>query len=309
MLIPRGRPPAGGWPLIAWAHGTSGVARRCAPSLQKDLEYAELGLGGMVQAGFAVVATDYHGLGTPGPHQYVNKLAQARDVIYSVPAARRAVPSLGRRWAAVGHSQGGVAMWGVAELEAEIHDPDYLGAVSVAGSGDLRVGLERMAGSGDAAAFYLAYMAYAIRARSPAFEVERMLTGRSLGHYPAATTRGCWYYAYASYLDVHGGPVLKKGWDGDPAVRRFIDDNRMGEVPMARPFLVVAGEADRTVPFDLVKQTVARACAAGHPLALRSYPGLDHSETMREGTGDILQWIRDRYDGRPVAGECAPPQT
>ena len=78
---------------------------------------------------------------------------------------------------------------------------------------------------------------------------------------------------------------------------------------MARPFLVVAGEADRTVPFDLVKQTVARACAAGRPLALRSYPGLDHSETMRHGTDEILQWIRDRYDGRPVAGECTSPPT
>ncbi len=311
VLIPPGRPPAGGWPVIAWAHGTSGVAQQCAPSLEKDLEYGELGLMPMVRAGFAVVATDYHGLGTPGPHEYVNKLAQARDVIYSVPAARRAVPSLGRRWAAVGHSQGGVAMWGVAELEALTHDPDYLGAVSVAGAGDLRVGLERMAASGDAATFYLAYMAYAIHARSPAFRADRMLAGRALGHYRAATTRGCWYYAYASYLDAHEGPALKKGWEAHPAVQRFIDDNRMGEAAMARPFLVVAGEADRTVPFALVQKTVTRACATGHLLALRTYPGLDHSETMRDSTDYILDWIRDRYAGRPATGECAapPPQS
>ena len=38
-----------------------------------------------VAAGFAVVATDYHGLGTEGPHQYVNKTAQAHDVVYSIP--------------------------------------------------------------------------------------------------------------------------------------------------------------------------------------------------------------------------------
>jgi len=307
VLIPPGRPPEGGWPVIAWAHGTAGVARQCAPSLQKDLEYGEIGLMPMVRAGFAVVATDYHGLGTPGPHEYVNKLAQARDVIYSVPAARRAVPSLGRGWAAVGHSQGGVAMWGVAELEALAHDPGYLGAVSVAGAGDLRAGLGRMAASGDAAAFYLAYMTYAIQARSPEFRAGQMLTGRALNHYRAATTRGCWYYAYADYLDVHGGPVLKKGWEGQPAVQRFLDDNRMGEAPMARPFLVIAGEADRTVSFALLKQTVDRACAAGHVLALRSYPGLDHSEAMRDSTADILEWIRDRYAGRPLTGECAPP--
>src|SRR5580658_2939446 len=127
VLIPSGTAPAGGWPVIAWAHGTTGVARMCAPSLQKDVAYGEEGLMPMVRAGFAVVATDYHGLGTIGPHEYVNKVAQGHDVIYSIPAARAAVPSLGRKWAAVGHSQGGLAAWSVAEMETGLHDPDYVG--------------------------------------------------------------------------------------------------------------------------------------------------------------------------------------
>ena len=86
----------------------------------KDVEYGSEGLMPMVAAGFAVIATDYAGLGTPGPHQYDNKIPQANDVVYSVPAARAAVPSLGRRWVTIGHSQGGVAVWGVAELEARL---------------------------------------------------------------------------------------------------------------------------------------------------------------------------------------------
>jgi hypothetical protein len=133
VLIPAGAAPPEGWPVIAWAHGTAGVARMCAPSLMKDVLYGSEGLMPMVAAGFAVVATDYAGLGTPGPHQYDNKIPQAHDVVYSVPAARAAVPSLGRRWVAIGHSQGGVAVWGVAEMLAERGDPDYLGAISVAG--------------------------------------------------------------------------------------------------------------------------------------------------------------------------------
>ena len=56
----------------------------------KDYYYGELGLDEFLRAGFAIVGTDYHGLGTPGPHQYVNKTAQVNDVIYSVPAARAA---------------------------------------------------------------------------------------------------------------------------------------------------------------------------------------------------------------------------
>ena len=72
VLIPAGSPPRGGWPVIAWAHGTSGVARMCAPSLMKDVEYGSEGLMPMVAAGFAGIATDYAGLGTPGAHQYDN---------------------------------------------------------------------------------------------------------------------------------------------------------------------------------------------------------------------------------------------
>src|SRR5271163_2489850 len=120
VLIPAGKAPPKGWPVIAWAHGTSGVSRLCAPSAMKDVYYGDEGLMPMVAAGFAVVATDYHGLGTEGPHQYVNKVAQARDVIYSIPAARAAVPSLGSKWVVDGHSQGGLAAWGVAEAEHDL---------------------------------------------------------------------------------------------------------------------------------------------------------------------------------------------
>ena len=107
----------------------------CAPSLQKDVAYGEEGLMPMVRAGFAVVADDYHRLGTDGVHQYLNKVAQGRDVIYSIAAAHAAVPALGKRWVVDGHSQGGMTAWSVAEMEATLRDPDYLGAVSVSGSG------------------------------------------------------------------------------------------------------------------------------------------------------------------------------
>src|SRR5258706_5986957 len=85
VLIPAGTPPRAGWPIIAWAHGTSGVGRLCPPSAMKDVYYGDEGLMPMVAAGLAVVATDYDGLGTEGAHQYVNKVAQADDVAYSIP--------------------------------------------------------------------------------------------------------------------------------------------------------------------------------------------------------------------------------
>ena len=304
VLIPAGSPPAGGWPIIAWAHGTSGVARQCAPSLQKDLLYGEESLMPMVRAGFAVVATDYHGLGTIGPHQYVNKIAQAHDVIYSVPAARAAVPALGSRWAVVGHSQGGIAAWSVAEMQSALRDPQYVGAVSVAGAADLKAVLGQMGSADSSAAYYLTYMAYAIHARTPEFKPSDMLVGNALARYSDATTKGCWNYAYASFLKAPAGRNLKDDWDQTEGAKQFFKDNELGSSPTFGPLLVIGGEADETVPIASLRATVAKACRNGIALTFRSYPGLDHDPTMDRSTPDQLAWIRDRLAGLPATNSC-----
>jgi len=307
VLVPAGTPPPGGWPVIAWAHGTSGVGRQCAPSLMKDYYYGELGLAEFLRAGFAVVGTDYHGLGTPGLHQYVDKIAQVNDVIYSVPAARAAVPSLGRRWVADGHSQGGLAAWGVAERESGLRDPDYLGAVSVAGAAhpeDLLTHLGDTPGVG----FYLAFMAYGIHARFPSFAVTDMLTPLAMQRYAAASRDGCWYHGYALYADLTSTAILKAGWNRNPWARRFFQENELGETPVTGPLLVIAGEADATVPIEGVRQTVAHACKAGSPLlSFHSYPGFDHDPTMLETVRDQIGWIGERFAGTPAAGNCPLP--
>ncbi|MFI4933546.1 MAG: lipase family protein [Caulobacterales bacterium] len=304
VLIPAGPTPAGGWPVIAWAHGTSGVARQCAPSLMKDVYYGDEGLMPMVRSGYAVVATDYHGLGTPGTHQYVSKPAQAYDVVYSVVAARAAVPSLGDRWVVDGHSQGGLAAWGVAELEHARRDPGYLGAVAVAPASQLREVLTRPRTS-TAASFYLEYLAWAIHARTASFKAADMLTGAALARYSDVTSNGCFYYAYASFLGDTKPPVLKAGWNDTPAARRFFRDNEIGATRIGGPLLVLAGEADQTVPIATVRTTVKNACARGVALELRTYPGLDHDPTMENSTPDQLAWIADRFAGKPSGNDCA----
>lgn len=307
VVVPGGAAPAGGWPIIAWAHGTSGVGRQCAPSLMTDLSYGDLGLTDMVRAGFAIVASDYHGLGTPGLHQYASKIAQARDVIYSVPAARAAVPSLGRRWVADGHSQGGLAAWGVAELESTLQDPDYLGAVSVAGAARLDELLTHLGGT-PGVGFYLAFMAYGIHARFPSFAVTDMLTPRALQRYAAAASEGCWYHGYALYADLAGTTLLKPGWNRSAWVRRFFKEDELGATPVTGPLLVIAGEADATVPIEGVRQTVARACRTGSPrLEFRSLPGLDHDPTMVRSVPGQLAWIGERFAGAAVTGSCPAP--
>jgi alpha-beta hydrolase superfamily lysophospholipase len=303
VLIPAGAAPTGGWPIVAWAHGTSGVARMCAPSLMRDLAYGEEGLMPMVRAGFAVVATDYHGLGTQGPHQYVSKTAQARDVVFAIPAARAAVPELGRGWVVDGHSQGGLAAWAVAELEATRHDPGYLGAVAIAPATNLGA-LADMTLAPKGVAFYLDYLTYAIHARSPGFSPARVLTGAALSRYADVTTKGCWNYAFASFLDDSKPSRLRSGWAETAAAKRFFADTVVGQVRLTAPLLVIAGEADQSVPIDGVRHSVAIACHTGSALEFKSYPGLDHDPVMVNSTPDQLDWIRARFSDQPVSSNC-----
>ena len=304
VLIPAGTPPSSGWPIIAWAHGTSGVARLCAPSAMKDVYYGDEGLMPMVAAGFAVVATDYHGLGTDGPHQYVNKVAQAHDVIYSIPAARAAVKSLGSKWVADGHSQGGLAAWGVAEAEHDLEDPGYLGAVSVAGVArevDFFSHLSNTPGVG----FYLAFMAAGIQARYPEFNPHDLLSDGVLEHYADVTTKGCFYYGYATYAAATSGTLLRAQWEKIVWIHRFFEGNAVGSAPIGGPLLVIAGEADQTVPIEGVRAAVRQICAAKQPVTFRSYPGLDHDPTMQISTQDQIKWIRARFAGKPATSNCA----
>src|SRR5207244_7976793 len=32
VTVPKGKAPKGGWPILTWAHGTTGIADSCAPS-------------------------------------------------------------------------------------------------------------------------------------------------------------------------------------------------------------------------------------------------------------------------------------
>src|ERR1700722_4928481 len=305
VLIPAGPPPRRGWPIIAWAHGTSGVARMCAPSLMKVVEYGSEGLMPMVAAGFAVVATDYAGLGTPGPHLYDNKIAQANDVVYSVPAARAAVPLLGPRWVAIGHSQGGVAVWGVAELEAKLKDPTYSGAISVAGD----MSYESFE-THDAVTFdtitnlYWPLTAFGVKASYPSLDVARMLSPVMLERYEDITSKGCWYYAYAAAAEIGHQPAVQRGWNEIPELARYNRDSRSADKPIRGPLMVLAGDDDASVNFANIQSGVEEACRNSLPIEFVHRPGLDHDPLMEKTIDLQLHWVRARLDEKPWSGNC-----
>jgi alpha-beta hydrolase superfamily lysophospholipase len=305
VLSPAGPAPRGGWPVIAWAHGTSGVARMCAPSLMKDVEYGSEGLMPMVAAGFAVVATDYVGLGTPGPHLYDNKIAQANDVVYSIPAARTAVAGLGRRWVAIGHSQGGVAVWGVAELEAKLQDPTYRGAISIAGDMSYESFEAHDAVTFDAiTSMYWPLTAFGAKASYPSLDVARMLAPVMLERYEDVTSKGCWYYAYAAAAEIGHQAAVRPGWNKIPELSRYNRDSRSTDKPIRGPLMVLAGDDDASVNFANIQDGVAEACRNRLPIEFMHRPGLDHDPLMEKTIDMQLNWVRARLDGKPWSGNC-----
>ncbi|OWZ24256.1 Lipase secreted [Phytophthora megakarya] len=116
IALPFSLPNNGEFPLVAYAHGTIGLYRGCAISNGPNLfDYNSWSL--LSERGYAIVGTDYAGLGTYGTdHKYCAFPAHAKDLYHSVTAARHAFGSvLSTSWMAVGHSQGGGAVWKLAE--------------------------------------------------------------------------------------------------------------------------------------------------------------------------------------------------
>ncbi|HLY56451.1 MAG TPA: lipase family protein [Stellaceae bacterium] len=298
VLVPPGTPPAGGWPVIAWAHGTTGVARICAPSEARDL--ASPSPAAMAAAGYAVVAPDYVGLGPEGRHAYLNKPSHARDIVNALPAARAAVASLGRKWVVDGHSQGGLAAWGAAEMAKD--DPDFLGAVVVSGATDLAALSDLEAHPGGAA--LLPYLAFGIKVRLPLFKVGDMIREPALERFAIVTSKGCLALDAATFGPLPWRSFIKPGWTKSPMVQQYFSESTVGEDPVDRPMLVIAGGGDNIVPIAVTKAVVAKACTHHLPIEFRAYPALDHVQSMDQTLKEQLAWIADRFAGKPGKSTC-----
>ncbi|MEV0294321.1 lipase family protein [Nocardia sp. NPDC050710] len=131
IFVPEGTPPPGGWPTISWGHGSNGLGDQCAPTVVGRPAPESSYLADLLADGFAVVASDYIGLGTEGLPNYLDSGGEAHAMIDIVRAARGLYPAIGSVWLAQGHSQGAHAALNTAP-RAERYAPelDYRGTVA-----------------------------------------------------------------------------------------------------------------------------------------------------------------------------------
>ncbi len=293
VLIPDGKPPASGWPVIAWAHEFRGAARPCAPSLMKNLGAGPI-LAMYASLGYAVVATDYSGLGSDSGTAVEDMQSNALDVMYSVSAARAAVPEIGSKWIALGTFQGALAA--VAVAESDVHDPNYLGSVAVSGLSDAQEAYRRFAVQSPD---HMLALALTVQTLYPEFSLSSVLTSEALPAYEHFTS-SC-EGAVPSELK---STMLKSGWEDDRFVKEFFRGNTPGRRVAHGPILVISGGADTVIPAELSATTVGRMCKAGDRVDFLRYPNLDASGVMAASTADQISWIRARFAGDNAPSNC-----
>lgn len=296
VLFPGKKAPAGGWPIIAWAHDLNGVARSCAPSLGRNLRQGSF-LSMYVQLGYAVVATDYAGLGTSVRNAYADMSSNASDVIYSVAAARKAVPQLGSRWIAMGTGEGAIAVIAAGELEQGMRDPNYLGSITLSHLADLR---EAYKSAVQASPESLLFLAYGVQTVFPKFDVNQILTARAM---PLYRQIGVECKLSDSSPTPSTAEIMKPKWESNRFVQAFFDRNRAGLKPAAGFLLVISSQGDPRIMET--EKTVSRMCGQGDRVEFEKYPSADPGTLMGDSVREQIGWIQEVFGNKAVQTNCS----
>lgn len=296
VFVPAGTPPSGGWPVLSWEHGTVGLADECAPSTagrsKRDLDY----LATWLRQGYAVVATDYIGLGTPGPHAYLDGRAEAHAGIDMVRAARAVDDSLSSKWVAIGQSQGGGAAVFTASLAtAYAPELDYRGAVATGPASNVveaasLLGPDAPPIDNAHLTAYVAYVLNGLKAARPGFDLDSYLS--PVGKQLATAAESLCFQPLA---DRAQGISVDRLFSRPLADGDFVATARpVMDVPLTgydRPLFIGQGTNDTDVPAPLTAKLVTDMELHGVRPEVHVYPGKDHSATMAASLSDSIPFV------------------
>lgn len=311
VVVPR--EGEGDWPVIDWAHGTTGVAQHCAPSLspQPFESGALFVLPDVIANGWALVATDYIGLGTEGPHPYLVGEPTGHAVLDAVRAARQLDEArLGDQTVVWGHSQGGgAALWTGVLADEYAPDVPLDGVAALAPAADLRGlanDLPHLTGGSlimsfviDAYAHVFDDITYREYVRPGAEATVREMATRCFAD-PATAV---------SVLDLMGlsndPDILAADPTGGPLGTRLVDNTPPAEI--TAPLLIGQGAADGLILPETQDAYVEGLCESGVRVDYRVYEGRDHVPLVQRDSPlipELLVWTQSRFAGDPVADGC-----
>lgn len=309
VVVPGGTPPATGFPIVSWAHGTTGVASGCAPS--RDGPSTIPDLSALVAAREIVVAADYRGLGAPGLHPYLVGTSEAEDVLDGARAARSLEGGAASNAVVVlGFSQGGQAALFAGEI-AQTYAPELFvaGVAAVAPVTsvlDLAPTGDQPPPSGQSAFTAMALFAWARHYRS--FPLQKALTPAGLAAISAVSS-SCIDGVASLYDAVPPARFFQPGWQNLPGIQAANQANLPGGSPTSAPILVVQGTADDVVPFGRTTNFVGRRlCRSQYDsVDYVAQQGVGHGQVLDLSTTVINRWIRARFSGGSTVDSCTRP--
>lgn len=309
VIVPKGAVPRGGRDVVAWAHGTSGVAESCAPSQSKALFESIAGLSQLLAAGYAVVATDYAGLGTPGPHPYLVGDGSAYSVLDSVRAAREfGRGSIGNRFVVWGESQGGhAALWTGQFARRYAPELQLVGVAAAAPPTDLK---ENLTG-GTNPLIKALLTAYTGMSWSQTYGIPLSTILKPVGQDLAKRlARNC----------VSTDPVALKTKIGlfrfsrtlakvdistSPPWAERLRGNSVQTGGFSVPVLIAQGSADPIVAPGVTLNFAQSLCRSRSvPVRFLAIEGGDHFSIGKRSAEVTVRWIADRFAGQSAPDDC-----
>jgi pimeloyl-ACP methyl ester carboxylesterase len=302
VYLPRGLLPRGGWPVIAWAHGTVGFPDICAPSFNgwsaRDTAY----LNTWLQQGYAVVATDYEGLGTNGAHPYMMSRSEGQGVLDAVLAARKRYP-LSRDVVLVGQSQGAHAATNAALMQSVVARTLRLRGVVLTGwPGSMDMSALDMQKFDGWAALYMRFLpTYAFL--DAAVRPQAMLTPAGQALYERFRST-CGSDAMRQFMVDR--PVAGTLFSKDPSPLEANAQPYRAYPPLrfSVPVFVGIGLSDEQTAPRQAFDAARKACAMGSNVAIHLYPGQGHGATVAKSQEDSLPWVHHVFEGRVPKGNC-----
>ncbi len=306
VILPEGRSLAPR-PVILWNHGTTGVARGCAPSLRDNAatRWAIPALDDVIERGWAVVAPDYTGQGAPGVFPYLIGKGEAQSALDAVLAADDVEGAwLDDRVVVWGHSQGGHAALWTAQVASE-YTPELRirGTAALAPVGD-PLALARELLRGDASpnlAVLTSWVLVPYADTYPDVDLRRYVVPGARTIVREMTQRcptepG----VIVSVLTAMGVSDDRPLYIGDltaGVLGRRLEQNAVSG-PFEQPVLIVWGSDDEVIPPLLQQRLVNRLCAQGDQVRWAVFHGYDHLSVLQPRSTFLpmlLRWTDDRF--------------
>lgn len=309
VVAPREAIPNQPRPVIAWTHGTSGVASNCAPSMMPGFWTATPALQS-VMSGNVVVAPDYPGLGSNGVHPYLVGVPTARSTLDAVRAARQiAGAAAGPRFAVWGESQGGhAALWTGQVARRYAPELQLVGVASAAPPTDLVANL-RSGKDPSIRAFLTAFTAYSW-SRYYGAPLASLGNRQTQGIITRLAQKNCITLDTKPRLGTMLGVlVLRRDLKNVDlgTIQPWARHSRTNSVSagaIATPLLIAQNPADVIVDPATTRRFARQACALGKRVRWIDISGKGHETSARDSAPATLSWIADRFAGRPDPNDC-----